>query len=229
MSLVTSEDERRIYEKYGDMIQEIKEAPEALTEEECMARLPEDAPISTGIFSRGFYYTGRGIKYRSSFWAGWCVFGANGCLFVIVDVLMKLVFFPVAILCFRDGQYWGGLIALGLSRVPENLAYVFSCSLCPYAEIDLANKYVRVGRWFVTKIPFKDIGSLFIREQTEILPCHPKGTRIYLISPKVWIEICMLHVWEDQYTDVVKRALLSILGKQLEEKYFLNGKEIAGL
>ncbi len=50
MSLVTSEDERRIYEKYGDMIQEIEEAPEALTEEECMARLPEDAPISTGIF-----------------------------------------------------------------------------------------------------------------------------------------------------------------------------------
>ena len=113
--------------------------------------------------------------------------------------------------------------------LPIYLAYAFSFSLCPYAEIDLANKYVRVGRWFVTKIPFKDIGSLFIREQTEILPCHPKGTRIYLISPKIWIEICMLHVWEDQYTDVVKRALLSILGKQLEEKYFVDDKEMANL
>ena len=39
----------------------------------------------------------------------------------------------------------------------------------------------------------------------------------------------MLHVWEDQYTDVVKRALLSILGKQLEEKYFVDDKEMANL
>lgn len=229
MSLVTPEDERRIYEKYGDMLKEIEDAPEELNEEECMARLPEDAPISTGIFTRGFYYTGTGIKYRSSFWAAWGVLGANGCLFVIFDVLMKLVFFPSAMLCFYDGQYWRGLIALGLSRVPENLAYAFSFSLCPDAEIDLANKCVRSGRCFVTKIPFKDISGLFVREQTEMLPCYPKGTRIYLISPKAWIQVCMLHVWEDQYTESIKKALLGVLGKKVEEKYFVNDKGIASL
>ena len=101
MSLVTSEDERRIYEKYGDMTGDRGGPRDTLTEEGCMARLPEDAPIFTGIFSRDSYYTGRGIKYRSSFWAGWWIRGSHGGLFAVLDVLMKCIFIPSVIFALK--------------------------------------------------------------------------------------------------------------------------------
>lgn len=228
MSLVTPEDERRIYEKYGDMLKEIEDAPEELNEEECMARLPEDAPISTGIFTRGFYYTGTGIKYRSSFWAGWWLIGSHGGLFAVWDILTKCIFMPAGIFAFSNGNLFLGIAFWAVGGVIDNIGFVFSNSLCPRYEIDLSHKIIKTGRLFIQKIPFYCINKISIYEQCKLIR-GPKGSRIYLVSSQndYWIHIATLLPWEDyQWTEIIRDSLIELLEKDIKVEYFIDGERV---
>jgi hypothetical protein len=154
MSPVTEEDVRRIREKYGDLLDKIEEEREPLSGKQCLDLLPPEAPRSGSIFTSGFYFNGRGIKYRTALGIAlipYHSFGINALYFF-------LIFFigASAIAMFKGGKIFLALnfFVLGFTDI---IATVIGLTLCPCAEIDLNKKIIRNGHFFSSEIPFSKI------------------------------------------------------------------------
>jgi hypothetical protein len=221
MSQVTAEDERKIREKYGDLLDNIEAEREPLTGEQCLALLPPEAPRSGSIFTSGFYFNGRGIKYRTNLGEALIPYcnhsGVN-----FLNCLGKFLMGATAVYSFISGKWLFFLFSflVGYIDIIEN---VFTLTLSPYAEIDLNNKVIRSGRFFITKIPFSEI-EYIERFQLHAFTYGPRaGTTISCCPHKVQNQarIAVLHTWEetDNCIEIITKSLMCLLGKDLQTKY----------
>jgi hypothetical protein len=110
MSPVTEEDVRRIREKYGDLLDKIEEEREPLSGKQCLDLLPPEAPRSGSIFTSGFYFNGRGIKYRTAL--GIALIPYRGLLLNMLNlILAKFLLGAFALHNFRAGKWLPSLFS----------------------------------------------------------------------------------------------------------------------
>ena len=189
-----------------------------MAEKQIMFQLPPEV-ASTSIFKFGFYDTGRGIRYRHSFWMAWRYLSINAFLFIAFDVFMKIIFLPPAIVFFVNGKLLMGSLALCLSGFPLNVINLFTECICPsYAEIDSAQRLIRQGGFFTNIVPFKDLRFLKIQKQIKEYRGHPKGTFLYLISRERYMKVAFLRGVEEGYVDAIKDAILILIQSDLSVK-----------
>jgi hypothetical protein len=86
----------------------------------------------------------------------------------------------------------------------------------PNIEIDLNHKKLRIGRIFITEIPFSKIEYIEIHQ----MPNSDEritGTCIFLKYLHNRAEIAVLHTWEeDDCLEIIQKSLMCLLGKELE-------------
>jgi hypothetical protein len=216
MSPVTKEDERRVREKYGDLLDKIEEEREPLNKEQCLALLPPEAPRSGSIFTSGFYYSGRGIKYRTALGEALVPY-SNHSGIIIVHLLVKLLLGAMAIGMFKQGKILISLFIFVFGYI-DIIAAIISLTLCPYAEIDLNKKVVKIGRLFISKIPFSKIDFIEVT-QMQTRRIYMAGTYVFLCYSNNYIEFASLHTWEeDDSKEMIKKSLLCLLG-ELQVRY----------
>ena len=200
------------------------------TREEWMEKLPPGTPISTSIFTRGFYYRDDVMRYRPSFWQEFRSSAARG--FPLGDLFFKgmtlfLIFQPNIrwhlcglILCF-----WTFLLQLCVSVM----------RITPALELDLNQKVLRTGNLFVSEIPMTEIKQIRVQMYRDPLGeiIHQKlGAIIFLPYYKgkykslAAIEIAYLLPQEEQWIEGVVNALIALWPYKLEVKYILEWKEM---
>jgi hypothetical protein len=217
MSQVTAEDERRIREKYGDLLDDIEAEREPLTGEQCLALLPPEAPRSGSIFTSGFYFNGRGIKYRTGLGVALVPYRTSG--LVMLNFLLKFFFGALAIGMFKQDRMLFSLFIFVFGYI-DMITAVIILTLFPYAEIDLNNKVIRIGRLFISKISFSKIEFIKVKQIHYFLRVAITGTRILLCYSNDSIEIASLHTWEeDDCVEIIKESLMCLLGREVQVKY----------
>jgi hypothetical protein len=219
MPQVTEEDERRIREKYGDLLDKIEEERKPLSGKQCLDLLPPEAPRSDSIFTSGFYFNGRGIKYRTSLVVALIPY--RSCVINVLNfLLLKLFVGALAVSMFRENKIFLSLCAF-ISGYQDIISSVIDLTLLPYIEIDLNNKIVRIGRIFISKIPFSKIDLIEVRQIHHLVRTAITGTYVLLsYSNSNIINVASLHTWEeDDCIEIIKESLMCLLGKELQVKY----------
>jgi hypothetical protein len=217
MSPVTEEDVRRIREKYGDLLEKIEEERKPLSGRQCLDLLPPEAPRSGSVFTSGFYFNGRGIKYRTSL--GVALIPYRGPGLCVLNFVLKIFLGALAIGMFKQGKIFISLFAFILGYI-DIITAVIILTLCPYAEIDLNNRIVRIGRLFISKILFSKIEFIKVRQVHYFNRAEIIGTYMLLCYSNDDIEIATLHTWEeDNGIEIIKKSLMCLLGKELQVKY----------
>ena len=143
MSLVTPEDERRIYEKYGAFLKDDKKF-KYLTGDKLLAKLPKTAPVSKWIFSRGFFYNRRGIVYRPGIMRIWEIPYVAGVGWLDVSAkalcLCLIVFFPIGSLLNLLGWTMSFFVFL-----PQLVMTALRMKFPSPVELDLNKKMIYFG------------------------------------------------------------------------------------
>jgi hypothetical protein len=207
MSKVTEEDPLKIREKNDEFLDDIEKEKKYLSGAQCLELLPPETQKSNSIFSSGFYFNGRGIKYRTSLGDALIPY-CNHSGINFLNFLAKFFLGAAAAYAFISEE-WLFFIFLFLLGYLDIIDNVFTLTLFPYAEIDLNDKVIRSGRFFITKIPFSEI-EYIERFQLHDFTCGPRaGTTIYCCSHKVQnkAQIAVLHTWEEK-DNCIKITLL---------------------
>ena len=200
------------------------------TREEWMEKLPSGTPISTSIFTRGFYYRDDVMRYRPSFLQEFRSSAARG--FPLGDLFFKgmtlfLIFQPDIrwhlcglILCF-----WTFLLQLCVSVM----------RITPALELDLNQEVMRTGSLFVSEIPMTEIKQIRVQMYRDPLGeiIHQKlGAIIFLPYYKgkykslAAIEFAYLLPQEEQWIEGIVDALIALWPYKLEVEYILEWKEM---
>ena len=222
----TDEEELRI--KYGDLLKNAEK--EKLMEEQHHAKFswrdfPPETPRSFSVWERGFYYKEGVLKYRTSVGQALIPYTwRTGCFQGCVTLFLVLLF--LATLTTRVA--WIGMFVLFIIWLGVRLKNLHKYSLNPDTEINLNKRTVKGGRFFVTEIPFEDIGYMHIYEQRGVISNNwVEGTIIVLGAARKKetdrrreIHFATFHPWEEYDVGSVKDTILFILGKELKVEYF---------
>lgn len=200
------------------------------TREEWMVKLPPGTPISTNIFTRGFYYRNNVMRYRPSFWQEYRSSAARG--FPLGDLFFKgmtlfLIFQPNIRwrLCGLILFFWTFLLQLCVSLM----------KITPSIELDLNQKVLKTGNLFVSEIPMAEIKQIRVQMYRDPLGGiirQKLGAIIFLPYYKgkykslATIEFAYLLPQEEQWIEGVVNALIALWPYELEVKYILEWKEM---
>ena len=233
------EELRKILEKYGDQLEDV--AKEKLMEEYRLAQpswrdlLPPEAPISHSVWERGFYCKGGGIKYRTSVWQSLISYKNMP----IVLIIIQLVFLFLILVALTNVQLdkpgtWVAFFFVIPMLFMQSIINLRNYSLNPDAEINIDKKILKAGRFFIKEIPFAEVSYLHVYKTRGELSTVI-GTVIVLGAVRKKdtenmreIIFATFHPWEEHDVEIVKNAILCLLGKELEIKhyYVLNRQEV---
>jgi hypothetical protein len=228
MSQVTGEDARRIREKYGDLLDKIEGEREPLSGQQCLDMLPPGAPRSSSIFTTGFYFNGRGVKYRTGFWSA--VISYNALLIdLFLKVLVTSIIFGILAMYEKyeipDIIFIVCLFAIGYT---DSMVNLFNYTLFTNIEIDLNNRFLKTGHLIISKIPFKVIEEICIHKRRRGLRGGMIGTNIYLSSMHtngIIVRFATFHRWEERHVKIISDSLMCLIRKEIHTKYISDEEE----
>jgi hypothetical protein len=190
--------------------------------------LPPESPISHSIWERGFFYKEGNIKYRTSVWEALIPYKLPFINSFIKCVILLLLLISLGKMHSFTAPGWIGFLVLLIMGFGDTITNLRKYSLNPDAEINRDKQEIRGGRFFVgnINISFADVSYMHVRIIRSAYG-HLKGTEIVLgAARKKETEIqreiffAVFHPWEEHNVEKVKDAILCLLGKEIEVKYF---------